>query len=79
MRSPCSDWLLVLCTHTDAEVLATLQALPAQHGVARLVVVAPRPKALALKLAELGVAAQTLSLNEVLLQGQGGKKPITLG
>ena len=74
-----SDWLLVLCTHTDAQVLATLQALPAQHGVARLVVVAPRPKALALKLAELGVAAQTLSLNEVLLQGQGGKKPITLG
>lgn len=74
-----SDWLLVLCTHTDAQVLATLQALPAQHGVARLVVVAPRPKALALKLAELGVAAQTLSLNEVLLQGQGGKKPIRLG
>ena len=74
-----SDWLLVLCTHTDAQVLATLQALPSQHGVARLVVVAPRPKALALKLAELGVAAQTLSLNEVLLQGQGGKKPITLG
>lgn len=69
-----ADWLLVLCTHTDAEVLKALHALPAQHGVARLVVVAPRPKALALWLAERGVEAQTMSVREVLTQGQDGKK-----
>jgi len=68
------DWLLVLCTHTDADVLQTLARLPAQHGVARLVVVAPRPKAVALWLAEHGVEAQTQSLREVLTQGQGGRQ-----
>ncbi len=70
------DWLLVLCTHTGADVLATLRELPARHGVARLVVVAPRPKAVALWLAERGIAAQALSLREVLTQGQGGHKAL---
>jgi len=69
-----ADWLLVLCMHTGADVLATLRELPARHGVARLVVVAPRPKAVALWLSERGIAAQTLSLREVLTQGQGGTK-----
>lgn len=74
-----ADWLLVLCTHTGAEVLNALHALPAQHGVARLVVVAPRPKAVALWLAERGIEAQALSLREVLTQGQDGKKARTRG
>lgn len=74
-----TDWLLVLCTHTGANVLNTLRALPAQHGVARLVVVAPRPKAVALWLAEQGIEAQALSLREVLTQGQDGKKARTRG
>nr|CBA26901.1 hypothetical protein Csp_G38950 [Curvibacter putative symbiont of Hydra magnipapillata] len=69
-----ADWLLVLCTHTGADVLSALQAMPTQHGVARLVVVAPRPKAVALWLAERGIEAQALSLREVLTQGQGDKK-----
>ena len=69
-----ADWLLVLCTHTGADVLSALQALPTQHSVARLVVVAPRPKAVALWLAERGIEAQALSLREVLTQGQGDKK-----
>lgn len=66
-----ADWLLVLCTQTDTGVLNALRALPAQYGVARLVVVAPRPKAVALWLAEQGIEAQALSLREVLTQGQG--------
>jgi adenine-specific DNA-methyltransferase len=53
--------------------------LPAHHGVARLVVVAPRPKAVALWLAERGIEAQALSLREVLTQGQDGKKARTRG
>jgi adenine-specific DNA-methyltransferase len=69
-----TDWLLVLCTDTAAEVLNTLLALPAQHGVARLVVVAPRPKAVALWLAERGIEAQALSWRDVLTQAQDGKK-----
>lgn len=69
-----ADWLLVLCTHTGADVLSALQAMPTQHSVARLVVVAPRPKAVALWLAERGIEAQALSLREVLTQGQGDKK-----
>jgi adenine-specific DNA-methyltransferase len=75
----CADWLLVLCTQTGVEVLNALHALPAQHGVARLVVVAPRPKAVALWLGEQGVEAQALSLREVLTQGQDGKKARTRG
>lgn len=74
-----ADWLLVLCTHTGADVLSALQAMPTQHNVARLVVVAPRPKAVALWLAEHGIEAQALSLREVLTQGQDGKKARTRG
>ena len=74
-----ADWLLVMCTQTGAEVLNALRVLPEQHGVARLVVVAPRPKAVALWLAERGVEAQALSLREVLTQGQDGKKARTRG
>ena len=73
------DWLLVLCTHTGADVLSALQAMPTQHSVARLVVVAPRPKAVALWLAEHSIEAQALSLREVLTQGQDGKKARTRG
>ena len=72
------DWLLVLCTQTGAEVLNTLRELPARYDVARLVVVAPRPRAVALWLSERGVEAQALSLREVLTQGQDGKKARTL-
>lgn len=68
------DWLLVLCTQTDAQALEGLRALAAQDGVNRLVVVATRPKAVAQWLAEQGVAAQTLSVREVLTQGQEAAK-----
>jgi adenine-specific DNA-methyltransferase len=74
-----ADWLLVLCTQTGADVLDALRALPAQHGVTRLVVVAPRPKAVALWLAERGIEAKALSLRDVLTQGQDGKKARTRG
>jgi adenine-specific DNA-methyltransferase len=74
-----ADWLLVLCTQTGAGVLDALRALPAQHAVARLVVAAPRPKAVALWLAEQGIEAQALSLRDVLTQGQDGKKARTQG
>ncbi len=74
-----ADWLLVLCTQTTAEILQTLAQLPTQHGVARLVVVAPRPKAVALWLAEHGIEAQALSLREVLTQGQGSSKAQSTG
>lgn len=69
-----SDWLLVLCTQTDAQALESLRALAAQDGVNRLVVVATRPKAVAQWLADQGVAAQTLSIREVLTQGQEAAK-----
>lgn len=68
------DWLLVLCTQTDAQALEGLRALAAQDGVNRLVVVATRPKAVAQWLADQGVAAQTLSIREVLTQGQEAAK-----
>jgi adenine-specific DNA-methyltransferase len=68
------DWLLVLCTQTGAAVMEALRQLPTQQGVARLVVVAPRPKAVALWLGERGVQAQTLSLREALTLGQDGRK-----
>jgi adenine-specific DNA-methyltransferase len=68
------DWLLVLCTQTDAQALEGLRALAAQDGVRRLVVVATRPKAVAQWLADQGVAAQTLSVREVLTQGQEAAK-----
>ena len=69
-----SDWLMVLCADTGTAALQTLPELPAQHGVARLVVVTPRPQSVALWLAEQGVEAQTLSLREVLVQGQTSQK-----
>ena len=68
------DWLLVLCIQTDAQALDGLRALAAQDGVNRLVVVATRPKAVAQWLADQGVAAQTLSIREVLTQGQEAAK-----
>jgi adenine-specific DNA-methyltransferase len=68
------DWLLVLCTQTDAQTLDGLRALAAQDGVNRLVVVATRPKAVAQWLADHGVAAQTQSIREVLTQGQEAAK-----
>lgn len=68
------DWLLMLCTQTDAQALDGLRALAAQDGVNRLVVVATRPKAVAQWLADHGVAAQTLSIREVLTQGQEAAK-----
>jgi adenine-specific DNA-methyltransferase len=69
-----SDWLLVLCSTVDAEILDDLCALPKQHSVARLVVYATRPKALAAQLAERGVEAQVYALGHALTQGQGGRK-----
>ena len=66
-----ADWLLVLCHDTAPETLAALRDLHARHGAARLLVVAPRPKALALWLAEQGINAQTQALHEVLALGQG--------
>jgi adenine-specific DNA-methyltransferase len=71
------DWLMVLCADTGTAALQTLPTLPAQHGVARLVVVTPRPKSVALWLAEQGVEAQTLSLREVLVQGQTEQKRVS--
>ena len=70
------DWLLVLCLSTDPATLAALCKLPAQHGVARLVVVCLRPKAVALWLAEQGIAAHTQALHEVLTLGQAGRRPL---
>lgn len=69
-----ADWLLVLCPSVNEQVLEDLCALPEQAGVARLVVYAPRPKALAALLAERGVEAQVHGLREALTQGQGGRK-----
>lgn len=68
------DWLLVLCPQTDVQALDGLRALAAQDGVNRLVVVATRPKAVAQWLADQGIAAQTLSIREVLTQGQEAAK-----
>ncbi|MDD2977109.1 site-specific DNA-methyltransferase [Aquabacterium sp.] len=68
------DWMLVLCPSVNTQVLDNLCALPEQHGVARLVVYAPRPKALAALLAERGVEAQVHALRHALIQGQGGRK-----
>ena len=71
-----ADWLLVLCQDTEAPTLAALRDLHQQHPQARLSVVTPRPKALALWLAEQGIAAHTQALHEVLTLGQGGRRPI---
>ncbi len=68
------DWLMVLCPTVDAQVMQALCALPLQHGVDRLVVYAPRPKALAALLAERGVEAQVHAVRNALTQGQGGRQ-----
>lgn len=69
-----ADWLLVLCPTVDAQVMQELCAMPAQYGVDRLVVYAPRPKALAALLAERGVEAQVYAVRNALTQGQGGRQ-----
>lgn len=68
------DWLLVLCQDTASDALAALRALHHQQPQARLTVVTPRPKALALWLQEQGISAHTQALHEVLALGQGGRK-----
>lgn len=65
-----SDWLTVLCAQVTPEVLDGLAALPAAHGVSRLAVYCPRPKALAALLTERGVEANTYSITDALLRGQ---------
>ena len=69
-----ADWLLLLCPDITPQVLDDLCTLPAQHGVARLAVYAPRPKALAALLAERSVQAITYSIADALLQTQAGRK-----
>ena len=68
------DWLLVLCPTVSSTVMQTLSDLPAQQGVARLIVYAPRPRALAAWLAERGVEAQVHPLRDALVRGQGVRK-----
>ena len=66
--------MLLLCPDITPQVLDDLCTLPAQHGVARLAVYAPRPKALAALLAERSVQAITYSIADALLQTQAGRK-----
>lgn len=69
-----ADWLMALCPTVNAQVLDELCGLPDRHQVARLVVYAPRPKALAALLAERGIEAQVHALRQALTQGQGGRQ-----
>ncbi len=69
-----ADWLLLLCQDTAPDTLAALRALHQQRPDARLTVVTPRPKALALWLEEQGMAAHTQALHAVLTLGQSGRK-----
>lgn len=69
-----ADWLMALCPTVNAQVLDELCGLPDRHQVARLVVYAPRPKALAALLAERGIEAQVHALRQALIQGQGGRQ-----
>ncbi len=69
-----SDWLTVLCPEVTPLTLDELAKLPAIHGVARLAVFCPRPKALAMLLAERGVEANTYSITDALLKGQVSSK-----
>lgn len=69
-----ADWLMALCPSVNAQVLDELCGLPDRHQVARLVVYAPRPKALAALLAERGIEAQVHALRQALTQGQGGRQ-----
>ena len=68
------DWLTVLCWQATPEALDALAALPAAHGVARLAVFCPRPKALAALLQKRGIEANTYSLTDALLKGQVSAK-----
>ncbi|MBX9836451.1 MAG: hypothetical protein K2X65_09770 [Burkholderiaceae bacterium] len=68
------DWLTVLCWQATPEALDALTALPAAHGVARLAVFCPRPKALAALLQKRGIEANTYSLTDALLKGQASAK-----
>lgn len=69
-----ADWLMALCPTVNAQVLDELCGLPDRHQVARLVIYAPRPKALAALLAERGIEAQVHALRQALIQGQGGRQ-----
>jgi len=69
-----ADWLMALCPAVNAQVVEELCGLPAQLKVARLVVYAPRPKALNALLAERGIEAQVRALRQALIQGQGGSR-----
>lgn len=69
-----ADWLMALCPTVNAQVLDELCGLPSRHQVARLVVYAPRPKALAALLAERGIDSQVHALRQALIQGQGGRQ-----
>jgi adenine-specific DNA-methyltransferase len=69
-----ADWLMVLCPTINAQVLDELCDLQLRHQAARLVVYAPRPKALAALLAERGIEAQVHALRQALIQGQGGRQ-----
>ena len=66
--------MTVLCPEVTPQTLDELAKLPATHGVARLAVFCPRPKALALLLAERGVEANTYSITDALLKGQVSSK-----
>lgn len=65
-----SDWLTVFCAKATPKAMNELAALPARHGVARLVVYGPRPKAMAELLQERGIEAVTYSITDALLKGQ---------
>ena len=69
-----ADWLMALCPTVNAQVVDELCGLPNRHQVVRLVVYAPRPKALAALLAERGIESQVHALREALIQGQGGRQ-----
>ncbi|WP_374316839.1 site-specific DNA-methyltransferase [Aquabacterium sp.] len=69
-----ADWLMALCPTVNEQVLDALCGLPDRHQVARLVIYAPRPKALAALLAERGLEAQVHALRQALIQGQGGRQ-----
>ncbi len=69
-----ADWLMALCPTVNAQVLEELCGLPDRHQAARLVVYAPRPRALAALLAERGIEAQVHAMRQALIQGQGGRQ-----
>ena len=64
------DWLTVFCAKATPKAMNELAALPARHGVARLVVYGPRPQAMAELLQERGIEAVAYSITDALLKGQ---------